>query len=359
MSALPANFDWRRSPGHLSYLACFRNPKEGKFAWELLTNESGGSAIERFLRDGALEICELPERVAHKFKVSELKDVLRQHDEKPSGDKTNLIQAVLAVAAEEMKAATRGLLLYKCTKLGWNAITEFERAKGDAQARAQTESHEQLLAGNARAAFAIFVAFQRSFVWSEYGGRSDKVEVLDFILGSGPAAVGHLELQDLRTLRAAAAMKELWGQTADTVWLPENFVTPINDNARAVRLLLSHAKSRQTLAWFATDWKNVKLTFDKNDIDLCEQCGALDGSVHQIDEVPEIPTEHCTSRNGCVCQIDNADRRDFSDDLVSDDEVFTEDIPIQRLRQLKLMLDEHLIEQAEYDVKKKEILERM
>jgi hypothetical protein len=368
MPNLPSNFDWRRSPEHIRCLSCFRNPNTGKYAFWYTIKESPEAALERWVRDGAIAACDLPTKVAHKLTIAQLKEVLKSHEKRISGGKAQLVEAAVITARDEMEAATRDLTLYECTPLALQLLEEFDQAKCEAEILAQTQSHEQLLAENAKAAFATFVAFQRGFVAANYPGGSEEVETLMVILGSGPKTVGHLDVDDLRTLRAAAAMKTLWRLAADAAWLPENFVTPKCDNARAVRLLLCHANSRETIARYSTWCKSVKLAFDKNDVDVCEHCAALDGTVHNIDEVPEIPTEYCTSRNGCICELDNADEHQDFDYLslgvaasqeAQEGPDADENDPVQRLRQLKQMLDEQLIEPAEYDEKKREILGRM
>ncbi|MDD5139422.1 MAG: hypothetical protein PHY43_04065 [Verrucomicrobiales bacterium] len=369
MGKLPDNYDWRHSPGHLWCLHWFRNPNAGKFSgWEVAAKESGQFAIERFIKDGAIVVCELPELVAHKFKVPELKKILQRHGQKATGSKTELVDLALSVARDEMEEATRKLKLYKCTQLGLDVIDEHERNKAAAEVLAQNESHKQLSAGNAKEAYATFVAFRRRFSEYEYSGSPLEVERLRSIFKSAPKVIGHLEIGDWRTLQAAAAMKLLWRERNETRWLSETFATPINDNARAIRLLIANAEFRSQLANAARSCKKVKLVFEPDDVDLCEQCATLDGSVHKIDRVPELPTEHCTSSVGCICRFEDAAGQDETKSstisVVMDTEAYdfpndVQDDPVAVLRQLKQMLDENLIDQSEYDEKKKEIVARM
>jgi len=369
MRKLPINFDWRHSPGHLWCLRWFRNPNAGKFSgWEVAAKESGQFGIERFIKDGAIVVCELPELVAHKFKVPELKKILLRHGKKATGSKIELVDMALVVARDEMEKATRSLKLYQCTQLGLDVIDEYERNKAAAEEVAQNESHKQLLAGNAKDAYATFVTFRRRFSEYEYSGSPLEVVRLRFIFKSAPKVIGHLEIDDLRTLQAAAAMKLLWRERNETRWLSETFATPINDNARAIRLLLANAEFRSQLANAARWCKKVKLVFEPDDVDLCEKCAALDGSIHKIDKVPELPTEHCTSQIGCICRFEDAVGQEetksptISVIMETENDDFTnnvQDDPVAILRQLKQMIDENLINQTEYDEKKKEIVARM
>lgn len=370
MTRLPADFEWRRSPQHISFLSYFRKPYPRRLSGtgEYILKESIGPAIDRFLRDEVLVSCDLREKVAYKLKVTELKAVLLRHGKKPSGGKAELVDAALATARDEMEGETRELVLYKCTPSGIDAINEFERNKAEAEIRFQTESHEHLLSGNAKAAYSTCVAWWQGYIDPQFTAHSPAVERLQFILGSQPKAIGHLEQNDWQILRAAAGMKTLYADQSELAWLPEGFRTPIGDSGRAVRLLLCQAEFRQSFDLRSPYYKKVRLTFDGNDVEVCEHCAVLDGSEHEKNELPEIPTEHCTSRNGCACRVDGVwapdDRDAFSHELASGDETDeisdeTEDGPVLKLRQLKRMLDESLIEQPEYDEKKKEILDRM
>jgi hypothetical protein len=73
----------------------------------------------------------------------------------------------------------------------------------------------------------------------------------------------------------------------------------------------------------------------------------------------------CTSEKGCMCNFEDF----FEDNDLSYEIKFTEEElgeiedletnPVKRLRFLKQMLDEGLITQTEYDLKKKEILAKI
>lgn len=228
------------------------------------------------------------------------------------------------------------------------------------------QSHQQLLSDDPKAAYATCVAFRRKFLDPNSSGYSGEVERLRLILESSPAAFGFLDEHKLRSLRAAAAMKTLWREQSEVAWLPEGFATDMGDNARSVRLLLRNAEFRESTTRHASWCKRVKLRFDRDDIDLCEHCAALDGSIHDIDKIPELPTQHCTSAKGCICQMDDADGREWKTEsavgiTIDEDDLFDamEGDPVQTLRKLKQMLEQGLIEQTEYEAKKLEILARM
>jgi hypothetical protein len=369
MAKLPANFDWRSSPKHIWFLERFRNPNNGKYSGvDYMIKEGARPAIERFLRDGALAECDLVEKVAHQFKVPELKAILRRHDETCSGSKAELVELAVRVAQEELTQATRTLTLYKRTPLGTAVVEDFKVKTQEAEARAKSESHAQLLAGDAKAAVAGFVAFQRATFDPDYSGQGWQVETLRFLLAAMPKVIGELDETSWRKLQAAAAMKLLWREHGETSWLPDDFKTQIDDNDRAIRLISTAAEFQKSVSSHAEWCQEVKLVFNQDDVDLCEHCGALDGKIFKIKQIPEVPTEHCTSRDGCACNVESVgfghEEGDSNITVTIDGESGevldeTTDDPVSKLRQLKQMLDEGLIEKEEYDEKKKEILARM
>lgn len=369
MGKLPEKFDWRSAPRHIWFLGRFRNPNDGKqFGIDQMIKEAVRPAIERFLRDGALAECDLAEKVAHQFKIPDLKEILRRHDEKCSASKAELVAAAIRVAQVELAQATRKLTLYKCTPQGTAILEDFKLKAQEAEIRSKSESHAQFLAGDPKAAVAIFVAFQRANFDPDYSGHGGQVDKLRFILAAKPKVIGELDENSWRTLQAAAAMKLLWREYGEASWLPDDFKISIEDNDRAVRLITTAAEFQELVARYAEWCKELKLVFNQDDVDLCEHCAALDGKVFKIKQIPEVPTERCMSRDGCSCRVESIDFDDQdegpsitvtvdgeSGEVVNE----TAENSVSKLRQLKQMLDEGLIEKDEYDEKKKEILARM
>jgi hypothetical protein len=160
MAQLPADFDWRGSRLHIWYLGRFHKPSDtGKPSersnLEQYIKEPVQSAIERFIRDGALEECSLEAKVGHTLPVPEIKDILRRHGQKTSGNKSELAAVVVQVAKEEAEKKLEEVKLYKCTSLGLEAVENFKVKSQEAKARAQEaralaqkESDTKLLASD-------------------------------------------------------------------------------------------------------------------------------------------------------------------------------------------------------------------
>ena len=373
MADLTANFDWRGSRLHILYLGRFHKlngigkPSEC-FNLEKYIKEPVQSAIERFIRDGALEECNLEAKVGHALSVPDIKDILRRHGQKASGNKSELAAIVIQVAKEEAEEKLGEVRLYKSTPLGLEAVKNFQvksqEAKTysqEARALAQKESHTKLLDGDPKAAFAVFVAFERKERQSNFASDSYKYRINEMrsILGIKPKIIGDMDDNSWRLLQASVAMKELWGYGCDEIsWLPEDFKTPLGDIDRAIRLLRTAAEFQDSVA-DCQEWagEKVKLVFDHDDVDLCEHCAALDGEIFNIKEIPEVPTSHCTSPNGCRCEINTIDSDEDQDSSESLDN--SPKKPAEKLRQLKQLLDEGLIDNDEYQKKRTDILSRI
>jgi hypothetical protein len=175
--------------------------------------------------------------------------------------------------------------------------------------------------------------------------------------------LAHIAAEDMKNLKAAACMKSLWYDESPEVWLPWTFSSGLKNNRIAVNYLTTHARIRGEVENYKSYAKQIKIVFDPGDIDSCELCQSLNRKVFDIDKVPDLPMVGCTSDTGCKCRIEDI----FSDDeeengirfsIDSDDSEIEED-PVEKLRQLKQMLDEELITDNEYEKKKEEILSRM
>ena len=145
------------------------------------------------------------------------------------------------------------------------------------------------------------------------------------------------------------------------MWLPEGYSWCSIDRQVAVNYLTRHAAIKCRLAHPSPYVKKYRLVFRPDDVDSCESCMALNGKEFDGKSFPELPCENCTSETGCMCDIVPVwESVDTDEDTVASDEgADDDDEALDTLRQLKEMLDDGLITQAEYDAKKKEVLSRM
>ncbi len=115
--------NWRTSPGHLFFLSTFLHPRtvEGLgtgIDWKLVLGEQPEKAARRLLSEGALIRASLREHLAYKFKVPELKEMLKRLGLPSSGRKSNLIMRLIQSNREDMKQAVTDITVLKCSEQG-------------------------------------------------------------------------------------------------------------------------------------------------------------------------------------------------------------------------------------------------
>ena len=88
--------------------------------WGAMLHEKPRKTAERFMKEGMIERVALllPERVALRFTVKELKEILKSKNLKASGSKSDLIQCLTQNAPVEMDKATSTIERYQCTAEG-------------------------------------------------------------------------------------------------------------------------------------------------------------------------------------------------------------------------------------------------
>ncbi len=300
---------WRSSPAHLLLLSKFRkaaSPDSFRNAdyWEAVLAEPPLTAIERFVKEGALEAAELPELVDFKFRASELKTLLKERGLKASGRKEELAQRLIEHDPQSMREATKAVALCRCTAEGVRLAEHYldgERAKREAFER---DTLALLTKGQLPQAVGLVVQFESSQVFPRAVGVNSGLEMVRLIFEKIPGILRGVTEDKLAELRCAAAMMQLWGATEARRWLPENFETGIRlDSETAARMIVSHASHLQQMQDYRSSIAEIKQvevlgTYDEN---ICSECRKINGKKYKLDSVPEIPYPKCTSESGCRC----------------------------------------------------------
>lgn len=369
MAKLPLNFNWKESATHMELLNVFSKPHDVNhiLTWHTIRQTLGEStedAIERFVRNGVLVPANLEESLSAVFQISDLKKLLKELNIKQSGNKSELAEKLVTVDRTGAEKLLKKHRVMKCSESALMMLSERKSTQTQELEFAQMRSFEFLKNGKPKDAYKSYAEYYKKYSTYPYKSGSYAVHELQFILVSNPKVLGVLNQENLKLIRAAAGMSSLWGDKKPEYWLPENFSTPISDNKRAINYLLRNAQFNQHLTGASKFTKKLKIVFESSDVDSCPLCLKLNGEVFDIDKVPELPMEGCTSEIGCMCNFE-----DFFDDNDTSYEIkFTEEEmeemedletnPIKRLRFIKQMLDEGLITQQEHDKKKKEILDK-
>jgi hypothetical protein len=104
--------NWRKSNAHLLLLSKFLHPNSiEEFAkadyWNNALGENATQAIKHFIDEGILLKADLEGLLDYKFKITELKNMLKERGLKVSGRKDELITRLIQVDPENMKKASR------------------------------------------------------------------------------------------------------------------------------------------------------------------------------------------------------------------------------------------------------------
>jgi len=311
-------FDWRKSPAHLLFLSKFRRPRAmGDFTqsdiWKAVLKETPNKAMRRFQDEGLLEQASLNGLLDYKYKVSELKPMLKQRGLPISGRKAELIERLVQADPEGIKKATRGLSVLQCTEKGWAIAEEYLAQEKEKRAKVEEQTLQALRqrrfkeASQAVATFEAQQVFPRGIGidWGRYNPAHD-VAMLKVIFQAKPKILNAVNDEQMGHLRLAAGMMHLWGTNQAESWLPDNFEAGlIMDNDTAARMILFYASHQRSIAkYHAAGVRRVEILATD---DSCPACKKLTQKKYQLKEVPELPYEQCTSEMGCRCTTVVAD----------------------------------------------------
>jgi hypothetical protein len=139
-------------------------------------------------------------------------------------------------------------------------------------------------------------------------GRLRGVDHLKLVLSCRPQILENVSDEVLEHLRFAAGVSSLLGVTRFRNYLPTGFKTTLlMDNDSAVRMLLFRASYECDMAYArvakAERVRLVAANWAAGFSGVCENCKALHGQEWKLEETPEIPLKHCTSKTGCRCGV--------------------------------------------------------
>jgi hypothetical protein len=305
-------FDWRNSEAHLLLLSKFLNGQELDYFikwgnWEQALKEAPQEAIERFVDEGVLEIADVETVVSHKYKVSDLKSLLKQRGLAVSGTKDELTKRILQADETGMSKLCAGIRLLICTQAGLEIAQQY--LDSEKQKRLQVE--EQVMsylvkrmfkeASLAVAEYEAPQVFARGVGvdWKHYNPNRD-IQILQNIYENKPQILNRLDDSKLDSLRLGAAMMLLWGTSKATKWIPADFETDLSMDADvAARMLLFNAQSIVTLKQFKE--MGIECVDVLGTRDSCESCKEIAGKIYRLSEAPTLPNPNCTHEMGCRC----------------------------------------------------------
>ncbi len=307
-------FDWRKSKAHLLLLSKFVHAQRpDDFAksddWKNVLGEPSRQAIKWFVDEGMLMTADLNDLISYKYKVSELKDLLKQRGLSVSGRKDEMVQRLVQTDTNGMKKAVSELTLLKCTQRGHEIAEQYLVAERETRLKVEQQVMEYLTNRKFREASLVVASYETEQVfprgigmdWKHYNPNRD-IEILNTIFGSKPRIIAQLVDAKLEALRIGAAMMALWGKNMAKEWLPANFETGLLfDTDTTARMFLFHALHRATLERYRSEGlEHAEILAAP---DSCESCRKLAIKRYKLNEVPELPNEYCTHGMGCRCTL--------------------------------------------------------
>jgi len=306
--------NWRSSPAHLLLLSKFRlyaSPREfcDKEYWELALKQKPSEAIDIFMKEGVLERAGLNEAMAFKYKLPDLKSLLKERGLKLSGLKEELIRRLIENDTKTMVEATKDIYLCRCTASGialvGNYLESEERKKSTAEQEVLRllQLKEYGKAVRSVAEYEATQVFPRGLGidWEKYDGISD-IRCLQTIFNSTPSILQTIATDKLDHLRLGAAMMHLWGTNKAQPWLAKEFSTGIRLGVdTACRMLTFHAYHIRELRDFRES--GVRSVEILGSYDSCSECRKVIRKKYRLENVPELPHPKCTREYGCRCTM--------------------------------------------------------
>jgi len=309
-----AKCDWKSSKAHLLMLSKFIQPQaperfQNDPNWKEVLGESPRDALRMMRSDGMLRPCEIQELLEAKFKVSEMKQMLKAAGLKVSGRKAEQAERLIENDLAGARQAVGDFFALRCTNEGEDLSVSFlaeqekERESAEAAAFAKLKEHKFKEAASIVTNFEKDQVFSRGIGidWSDaYPAR--QAHQLEMIFKNIPKILSGIDEHTFHDLRIAAGMMELWGTNSAKAWFPKGIETESHlESDAAARMLLFHARHMDDLQGYKKEGFKKIQVMGVDDNNQCEACQALDGKSFPIKKVPELPLANCTCEIGCRC----------------------------------------------------------
>ena len=307
------NFNWKCSEGHLFLLSKFIRAQELKYFysnqeyWGRILDESPQKAIKRFVEEEMLVRPSLDFLVSYKYKVTELKVMLKHYGMPLSGQKDELANRIIQVDKKAMEKSVSEIELLACTPPGREIAEEYKASENEKRTKVEKQVFNYLTQRLLGEASLMAGTFKDGLIETRGLGSNWKrptpefeTEILKLIFNNKPEILSNLDETYLETLRMGAAMLELLGTNTATQWLPPNFETGLSiDNDSAARTLLFNSMSITHLKQYKdSGLKHIEVLGAPNSCPLCKN---IAGKRYAINEAPKLPNPNCIHELGCRC----------------------------------------------------------
>ncbi len=306
-------FEGKKSNAHLLLLSKFVHPRKTEYfendSWKDVLGEPPKHAIERFIKGGLIEEPNLIGTLSGGFFGNELKDMLKKRGLPVSGQKDEMIQRLVDADPNHMKKIAAGLTVLVCTQHGKELADEYITAEKGRRVQVEQQTIECIKERDFKKASSTVFTYEAEQVFPrggiDWGSHNPDREIglLNTIFNNTPKILAKLDNDKLENLRIGAAMIALWGKNEVKKWLPPNFETGISlGESVAADMFFFYALHLANLKRFRESgfaYTEIKYYYANS----CDACKKLANRKYKLDEVPELPHEHCTNEMGCRCIV--------------------------------------------------------
>jgi len=274
--------------------------------WKQMLGQDPAEVIQQLATEAMLTEPNVHDCLAFRFKVSDLKQMLKERSLSVSGRKDELIERLINADPEAMTQEGIGTGLLQCSDVGRGLAEQYVHDQQQKRKKAERYVFEQLSKRNLIKASRTVAEFKDSQMFprgvtKESGSMSDQIEMLTFIFQTKPKILAAVTNNTLEMLQVAAAMMHLWGGSARE-WLPADLKTDLAiDNETAANMVLLHAYNQRSLANYSKEKDVLRGVEIVDTEDSCPACRKLAHKLYRFSNVPELPYEKCTSEKGCRC----------------------------------------------------------
>jgi hypothetical protein len=304
-----------KSKAHLLLLSKFVRPHtvedyENSFMpWKQVLGEAPSKAINRFLDEGMLKNADIAKSLEWKYKITDLKRMLKERSLRMSGNKDDLILRLIETDPNGMKENVSGSNVLICSEQCRKIVDDYLAIGKEKRQNLNQQVLNSLRNREFREASLLHSSFEAEQVfpsglnvdWRNPDTTRD-IAALKIIFASNPRILKNVSVEWLEHLRLAAGMMYLLGEDTAKSVLPPNLETgSVLDSVTAVRMIMFHAVNQVNLSQYR-EWGTKLVNISTvNDGATCEACKKIVGKKFNIDEVLELPYERCTCEMGCRC----------------------------------------------------------
>jgi len=314
-------FKWQKSQAHLLLLSKFVRPHTVEdyenlsiMPWKQVLGEAPSKAINRFIGEGMLKDADNAKSLEWKYKIPDLKKMLKGRNLSVSGNKGDLILRLIKADPNGMKEDVSGLNVLICSEKGRKIADDYLASEKEKQQNLNQQVLNALQKRKFKEASLLVLSFNAEQVFPTMLGadlRNPKtlsafnavdIVVLKIIFTGNPKILKNLNKEWLEHLRFAAGVMHLLGRDVAKDFIPPNLETGlVLDGITAATMIELHAQNQEHLANYLELGVVKSVEILSAGYNSCEACEKMAGKKFKLDEAPELPYERCTCEMGCRC----------------------------------------------------------